>query len=76
MTTLDLKDITSISNIKIVDGSGKVLVDNPNSNPINPETNQPYFEIKPEGWVDGWKTGQVSEFDFIDDRLVPIKPKE
>lgn len=43
--------------------------------PINPKTNQPYFEIKPEGWGDGWKAGEVSEFDFIDDKLVPVKPK-
>lgn len=43
--------------------------------PINSKTNQPYFEIKPEGWGDGWKAGEVSEFDFIDDKLVPVKPK-
>ena len=52
----------------------KVFIGQP-SIPINPKTNQPYFEIKPDGWGDGWKVGEVSEFDFIDDKLVPVKPK-
>lgn len=73
--TLNIKSITGISNIKVT-GGGKVLFEHPEQVPINPETNQVYFEVRPDGWGDGWKTGEASEFDFIDDKLVPIKPKE
>ena len=59
---------TDISSFRIIgEVSGQIGTGNVNTDcmPINPVTNEPYFQVKKEGWGVGWANGNVLRFNTI-----------
>lgn len=59
---------TDTTNFRIIgEVSGQIGTGNINADcmPINPVTNEPYFQVKKEGWGAGWANGNVLRFNTI-----------
>lgn len=59
---------TDTTNFRIIgEVSGQIGTGNINTDcmPINPVTNEPYFQVKKEGWGAGWANGNVLRFNTI-----------
>ena len=59
---------TDTTNFRIIgEVSGQIGTGNVNADcmPINPVTNEPYFQVKKDGWGTGWVSGNVLRFNTI-----------